>query len=192
MNQVSGTDPHKSVHMFHERHMAGGQNCYFTVTDDYLQVRVEQRYWLDAHRKKTVRMLALQHTDCFVDLGCGEGYLMLSLSHQAGRSVGLDFVTTALHVLRSQPNYDHQRLNLVIASGDHIPLPAVSVDKLLCNHVIEHVLDDDVIMREIHRIVRPNGLVPAVLSYSQLHRLRLPRQCFEPCSNGCSGNMGSN
>ncbi len=30
-------------------------------------------------------------------------------------------------------------------------------DVILCSHVLEHVLDDDKAMRELYRVLKPNG-----------------------------------
>ena len=40
-----------------------------------------------------------------------------------------------------------------------IPLPDASVDIVVCNHVLEHVADDAAALREMLRIVRPDGFV---------------------------------
>src|SRR5690606_13103541 len=38
-----------------------------------------------------------------------------------------------------------------------IPFPDNTFDVVLCNHVLEHVRDDIAAMREINRVLRPNG-----------------------------------
>jgi SAM-dependent methyltransferase len=40
-----------------------------------------------------------------------------------------------------------------------IPFPDQSFDIALCNHVFEHVQDDRVAMRELFRVLRPNGFL---------------------------------
>lgn len=39
----------------------------------------------------------------------------------------------------------------------HIPLEDSSVDVVICNHLLEHVADDRLALREIYRVLRPGG-----------------------------------
>ena len=38
-----------------------------------------------------------------------------------------------------------------------IPMKEGSVDVIICNHLLEHVDDDRLAMRELHRVLRPGG-----------------------------------
>ena len=184
MTEISENESNQSVRAMHERHMAGGQACYFALDGNQLEVRSEQRRWVAAHREKASRLLDISNTDRFADLGCGEGYLTLFLAQQAGWNIGIDFVGSSLYVLKAQAEYDQRKLHLIVASGDDIPLPNASVSKLLCNHVLEHVLDDDAVIREIHRVICPGGriligipieLSPQIRLAIRLRRLLFPR-----------------
>lgn len=164
---------------YHQQHMADGQDCYFDLQNGQLAARPEQQNWLQAHQEKTNRLLNIQPEDFFVDMGCGEGFLTLPLAARAKHSVGVDFVASPLAVLQQQMAFDPNRLLLAIAAGDALPIPDASADKVLCNHVLEHVLDDDAVVKEFYRIMRSGGLlvvgVPLALSPQVRFLMRIRR-----------------
>jgi SAM-dependent methyltransferase len=47
----------------------------------------------------------------------------------------------------------------IIASADAIPVAAASFDAVLLTQVLEHVPDPSVVLAELSRIIRPNGLL---------------------------------
>lgn len=77
-----------------------------------------------------------------------------------------------LHIAPEQPflkrfkkskNIDYTTADLVSPIADlhfdimHIPLPDNSYDWIICNHVLEHVENDIIAMKEIYRILKPGG-----------------------------------
>ena len=54
-----------------------------------------------------------------------------------------------------------------IADGHAIPLAAGSVDAVVAQALLEHVLDPPLVVSEIHRILRPGGLVYAETAFMQ-------------------------
>lgn len=54
-----------------------------------------------------------------------------------------------------------------IADAHQIPLAGGSVDAVLAQAVLEHVLDSREVVREIHRVLRPGGLVYAETPFLQ-------------------------
>jgi SAM-dependent methyltransferase len=182
MNRRS-EDRQDILRQFYEAHMEGGQGHYFTFKDGYLQAACQQRGWLKIHFYKARRLLKIKSADCFLDLGCGEGYLTLPLARFAGKSVGLDFTLAALRVLRKQKTLQKRLLYAAVARGDRIPLLPDSIDKAICNHVLEHVLDDDLVVAELHRVMCTGGrllvgvplaLGPQIRLLMRLRRLLFP------------------
>jgi predicted SAM-dependent methyltransferase len=66
-------------------------------------------------------------------------------------------------LIRKLPNIDYLTADLsaprVMMNMDitNIPLPDNSFDVIICNHVLEHVPNDAQAMRELQRILKPNG-----------------------------------
>jgi SAM-dependent methyltransferase len=54
-----------------------------------------------------------------------------------------------------------------IADAHHIPLPTASVDGVLVQAVLEHVLDPALVVAEIHRVLQSDGLVYAETPFLQ-------------------------
>jgi SAM-dependent methyltransferase len=65
--------------------------------------------------------------------------------------------------LGSRPNLDYVSIDLerpratVKADITDLPFPDDSFDVILCSHVLEHVVEDRKAMRELFRVLRPDG-----------------------------------
>ncbi len=62
--------------------------------------------------------------------------------------------------------------NKICAPGEAIPLPDESVDAVVCEYVVEHLVQPAEVLRELHRILRPGGrfvfVTPNAWSYSAI------------------------
>jgi SAM-dependent methyltransferase len=67
--------------------------------------------------------------------------------------------------LRAQPNLRYVTADLDPGKGElqlditALALPDGAVDAIICSHVLEHVEDDEAAMRELRRVVAPEGWV---------------------------------
>ncbi|MGC8834969.1 MAG: class I SAM-dependent methyltransferase [Armatimonadota bacterium] len=126
--------------------------------------RLERDYWWFVGRRYLVRLLILQyapidanHPLMILDIGCGTGATAQELA-QFGTVVALDVSETALR-------YTSQRGvgNLVVGSGEALPLPSGFFDLVTALDVLEHMDDDARGASEIRRILKPNGILVATV-----------------------------
>ena len=87
-----------------------------------------------------------------LDLGCGTGHMLKTMTRRGVRAVGVD--------MRPEGLVSTRRINpdaiLVRADATHLPFKAGSFDSVTVLDVLEHV-DDDALLSEIRTILRPGG-----------------------------------
>lgn len=128
-----------TVRDFYERAVAMGEDSVDTP------ITLVERAVLDRHRVQAVRVL---------DLGCGAGANTLSLfsGHPDVEVIGLDLSVRSAGTFRTRTGRP-----AVVGSGEALPFGTGTLDLVVCNDVIEHVLDPDLFVEEIRRVLRPGG-----------------------------------
>ena len=87
-----------------------------------------------------------------IDIGCGPGGNILLLK-DFGRVTGLDMSAEALKFAKTN-NFDE----LTQASATNIPFGNESFDMATSFDVLEHIEDDEAVIREVMRILKPGGM----------------------------------
>lgn len=97
-----------------------------------------------------------------VDIGCGNGIVSQIMAKTAGvkRIVGVDFVSLTDAFPIDMVNLD---------SASRLPYSDASFDVVTCLETLEHVHDTDHLVREVRRVLRPDGY--AVLSVPRIDGL---------------------
>jgi len=91
-----------------------------------------------------------------LDIGCSAGFIADELAADGAQTLGVDIDEPGLERARERFG---SRVEFINAPGDHLPLPDESLDVVVFNHIYEHVVDPDAIVSEIHRVLKPNGVV---------------------------------
>ena len=98
---------------------------------------------------RAVRRHAPKFSGVMVDFGCGRKPYKDFFSVQ--EYIGVD-------VEMSGHSHHDEEID-VFYDGHVIPLPDASVDNILCSEVFEHIFNLPEILRELHRILKPGGLM---------------------------------
>jgi len=92
-----------------------------------------------------------------VDLGCGEGYILLALKKKglltnASKIIGIDKSKSRTQRLKKK------KIKVICSDASNVsPLKNNSIDYIICSQLIEHVKDDKSLLKEINRILKKNG-----------------------------------
>jgi ubiquinone/menaquinone biosynthesis C-methylase UbiE len=91
-----------------------------------------------------------------LDIGCGVGYGAFWLASYGAQCVtAVDLGHVALQY--AQHAYSHPRLRYIQADALHLPFADASFDFVFSSQVIEHVSSVEQFMREMRRLLAPDG-----------------------------------
>jgi SAM-dependent methyltransferase len=104
-----------------------------------------------------------------IDLGCGQGLWSKKLKERGIQVIGVDSSMDRLIKCRAEGNND----DLVCASAANLPFASDSLDSVLFLETIEHMDEEqqDRSLKEIHRVLKPRGLVVVTTPNRPIYRL---------------------
>lgn len=144
-------------------------------TDDYLQVygalasdpdlhRLSGRddhYDLTAHINRTIaENLQLAPDLSLLDIGCGDGSLLVYIRDRIGTALGI--TPTAAELNRLQQAHVYPNVSFALGTADRLPVQDRSFDRIVINGVLL-ILPDEAVVRcaltEMKRVARPGALI---------------------------------
>lgn len=126
-------------------------------------------------------LIPASQSNSYLDLGSGTGRITEKLLRQKSKMVyALDSSAAMLTLLRKNHSreIEKQKLKILGASSDKIPLGSASVDLITAFHLFKHLPDINPTLKEAYRVLKPGGyLTFDVLNKNSLVKLRLG-SCF--------------
>jgi ubiquinone/menaquinone biosynthesis C-methylase UbiE len=113
--------------------------------------------WFQAQVKIALEMLP-SGQGLILDLGCAAGAEIQPLLNRGFRVVGVDYSTEMLKFARQRYG-TRDGVSLCRCDADSLPFTSASFDHVVCLGVFEYLSSYELCMNEIHRILRPGGLV---------------------------------
>ena len=99
----------------------------------------------------------IQPTDEVIEVGSGEGYGTSLLSQTADRVVGLDIDNATVE--HAAAKYGSKKVSFSLYDGTTIPFADNSFNLAVSFQVIEHIRDDAGHAAQVHRILKPGGML---------------------------------
>ena len=128
-----------------------GHLIYKTMgTTEFIR-RIEWRNmlkWLDP--KEGERIL---------DIACGGGNLSLKIAEKGCEVYGVDISEVAINSAKHLAEREKMVCKFEIGSAEDLPYPDRYFDKVICSSSLEHFKDDIKALKEMHRVLKPNGTV---------------------------------
>jgi ubiquinone/menaquinone biosynthesis C-methylase UbiE len=109
---------------------------------------------------KAIEMSGVQAGMVCVDLGCGGGRLALELARLGATVVGVDVSDAMIERMESQAKKEGlSGVKGIVSPIEHLSLPAESVDLVISNYALHHLLDADKakVVRAAYGWLRPGG-----------------------------------
>lgn len=92
-----------------------------------------------------------------LDIACGEGYGSALLAQVARSVVGVDVSREAVSF--AQDAYRRDNLRFLTGDGRDIPVADASVDLIVSFETLEHLYEQERLVAEFRRVLRPGGLL---------------------------------
>jgi len=130
--------------------------------------RYDEMFRLDDRRAdKLLAPLELAAGHTALDLGCGPGYVAAQIARIVGPGgrvhaldVNAEFVARARAVAVDAGV--EKRVAVHHLTAERFPVPDSLCDRALAKNVLEYVPDVDATLRELHRVLKPGGMLTAL------------------------------
>ena len=94
-----------------------------------------------------------------LDIACGGGALSLKIAENGCEVYGIDISEVAIKYSKRLAEGEKLACKFKVGSAEDLPYPDGYFDKVVCSSSLEHFKDDIKALKEIHRILKPNGKV---------------------------------
>jgi ubiquinone/menaquinone biosynthesis C-methylase UbiE len=104
--------------------------------------------------KAVIKVIDIRREDRIIEIGCGAGNVIEKAS--TCKLFGVDISSSVLRKARGRLS---ERVHLFQGDAQNLPCKDQAFTHIICSEVLEHLLDPSVALREMARVVKPQGAV---------------------------------
>ena len=94
-----------------------------------------------------------------LDVACGEGVLSLKIAERGCAVHGIDLSEDAIKSAKRLAEIERMACEFEVGSAEDLPYSDGYFDKVVCSSSLEHFKDDIKALKEMNRVLKPNGHV---------------------------------
>jgi len=94
-----------------------------------------------------------------LDLGCGTGGTSITFTKSGCMVVSMDIDPNHLKLAKARCDEHHIRTDMLLGDGCNMPFKSNMFEVIVCENVIEHVLQPEQFVKEISRVMTDNGIL---------------------------------
>lgn len=124
--------------------------------------RYNSPYWLRRYAHRAIYEKSFRRVDagqCVLDAGCGEGVLSLLMAEQGATVVGVDMSSANVVAARERCRGAPVDVHFLVGDAEFLPVRSSAFDVVVSSHVIEHLPDPDLGVRELARATRGHAVI---------------------------------
>jgi len=136
------------------------RRLFSTIADRYDLITILLSFGLDRRWKRCVVDLAAPRAgQRALDLACGTGDIAFLVAERGATVVGLDVTFRMIELARAKPHEGRGNVGFLVGDMGSVPFTDGQFDIVTTGYGLRNVADMTTAVREIHRVLRPGGVL---------------------------------
>lgn len=150
---------------------------------DYWKQTTPLSYLFNSRKQLVLELLQDVPTGDILDIGCGPGVMVKALTEKGYNYHGIDISEGNIKECQSKFSADLHSI-FAVGRGQNIPFQSEKFSAVLCLGALEYVVDVEQVLKEMRRVLKPDGVIIFSMQNSRSpYRIseRIFKNWAEPC-----------
>jgi len=173
VDSAQHTDLKTRVHDFWQANPCGTKFAEGEIgTAQFFDAVERHRYQTEWHIPEVVDFPRWRDRDV-LEVGCGLGTDAVNFARAGARYTGVDLTEASIELVRKRFAIENLEADLRVADAEALPFPDDSFDLVYSHGVLHHTPDTQRAIDEVYRVLRPGGIVMAMLYHKNSYNYRV-------------------